>query len=766
MTVGKWYVEKNVDKATLNGTAESWANSTNQVGTSSFYRYSCTTFTDTTIYKANSPYISNKFVFSADSLTENNTIASTGVEGLQRLFITIDTTLMSGNTVADFKTWLGSNNVLVYYIKVTPTYKEITSGNLIYELEQASQLLTYNGINNIFVESSGTNEAPLLNIAYRQNIQDIVNKKIEEVKVDGVALPIVDHSVDIVGIGALQNETSALLDQIPVKQVSGDLINVQDSSNLPFKEIDVFGNATQITTTGKNLFKPYSHTRTAGSFTFTTNTDGSITANGTSSSSFSSITSTDAQSYTFTLTAGTYTLSGGYSNNLFVQVVDTSGTALASSKTSATQFTLESDTEVYVRAYVNSNTTVSNIVLKPMVEAGSTASSYEPYTGGKASPSPDYPQDIHVVTGDNTLKVVGKNLFDGSNPKTATNVTVAFSNDILSLTEQSSVRYATWEFNVKQGDIVNISGIVQSQYGRLRLYYYDTSWHSSTNRDYTNGTDIATISYTVPSGVSKVAAYVYASNTSQSQETTSTYKNVIVTINNSNTTYEPYTETTQVIHLGNLELAKIGDYTDKIFKAIDGNSIYDSLDSTTKASLTSGSWYKQGNIGKVVFDGSEEGWTLFGNTSVRASFYISLSNVKRPATATTNSNLLSNYFISVSENDSWTPGTISLRTSNSNIYLNVASGTSLGDFKTWLSTHNTTVYYILATPTYTEITDTTLIGELNEVENWTTYKNITNMWIKPSGTNAQASQLIIYRQDLQTLTDKIEALEARVALIE
>ena len=42
------------------------------------------------------------------------------------------------------------------------------------------------------------------------------------------------------------------------------------------------------------------------------------------------------------------------------------------------------------------------------------------------------------------------------------------------------------------------------------------------------------------------------------------------------------------------------------------------------------------------------------------------------------------------------------------------------DFQTWLSTHNTTVYYALETPTDTTITDTTLIGQLNAIEAWLT----------------------------------------------
>lgn len=45
------------------------------------------------------------------------------------------------------------------------------------------------------------------------------------------------------------------------------------------------------------------------------------------------------------------------------------------------------------------------------VEKGSEATSYEPYTGGIPSPSPDYPQEIKRVVNP-TMKVCGKNLWD------------------------------------------------------------------------------------------------------------------------------------------------------------------------------------------------------------------------------------------------------------------------------------------------------------------------------------------------------------------
>lgn len=48
--------------------------------------------------------------------------------------------------------------------------------------------------------------------------------------------------------------------------------------------------------------------------------------------------------------------------------------------------------------------------IKVICAVGSSVTTWEPYTGGKPSPSPDYPQDITVIENP-TVKVVGKNLW-------------------------------------------------------------------------------------------------------------------------------------------------------------------------------------------------------------------------------------------------------------------------------------------------------------------------------------------------------------------
>lgn len=69
--------------------------------------------------------------------------------------------------------------------------------------------------------------------------------------------------------------------------------------------------------------------------------------------------------------------------------------------------------------YFCCNIAVANLKNKIQIEKGNTATAYEQYTGGKPSPSVEYPQNI-VNAGDSgeiEVKVTGKNLFDISKNK-------------------------------------------------------------------------------------------------------------------------------------------------------------------------------------------------------------------------------------------------------------------------------------------------------------------------------------------------------------
>ena len=81
------------------------------------------------------------------------------------------------------------------------------------------------------------------------------------------------------------------------------------------------------------------------------------------------------------------------------------------------------------------------------------------------------------------------------------------------------------------------------------------------------------------------------------------------------------------------------------------------------------------------------------------------------------------------------------------IYVRTTTSSTASDFKIWLRTHNTTVYYVLATPTNEAITDTTLINQLNLIEKAYAYSQ-TNV----SQTNDN-KPFIISAETIRSLVD-------------
>ena len=375
------------------------------------------------------------------------------------------------------------------------------------------------------------------------------------------------------------------------------------------------------------------------------------------------------------------------------------------------------------------------------------------------TPTPEAPQDIHVVTGDNTLKVARKNL---APPQLSTEnfnglVVNVDSDGVTHITGTSSAAgnrsVSMNNLRLKAGTYTLSTNVVANS--PIPAYSFQVILKDVDNNQIIRISLWATENKTVVFDRDYIIEnwYMYTAKDMTYDFTIS----VQLEKNETKTTYEPYQAQTQVIHLGNIELAKIGNYTDKLFKAVQGNSIYDSLDSTTKGTLTSGAWYKQGNIGKAIFTGGDsENWTI--SNSGTANWYYSLTGtglIPISNTSTTSVALCNNYLPANIGNSNTYEGII-LIASNGQIRIRYGTEDTTSNFKTWLASHNTIFYFVLATPTYTEITDTTLISQLENILAMHTNKNVTNAWIEPSGTNAQGGIKLVYRRDMQTIINNLQ----------
>jgi hypothetical protein len=167
--------------------------------------------------------------------------------------------------------------------------------------------------------------------------------------------------------------------------------------------------------------------------------------------------------------------------------------------------------------------------------------------------------------------------------------------------------------------------------------------------------------------------------------------------------YEAYKETTTTIPLNNNELVGIGDYKDEL--KVD----------------KSGHVFINKKTGKVVLNGSENNWENYeANIS---GYYVYRLRNNQFANAIRNSQSLCNMFgWSLDGNIKSTFNKFRI-TEYSNIqrfYCNTNVADTVDNFKTWLSTHNTEVYYVLAQENLIDLqttVDLSLFKGVNNVSN-------------------------------------------------
>lgn len=190
-------------------------------------------------------------------------------------------------------------------------------------------------------------------------------------------------------------------------------IHVPDSSNDYLRQLQIFGKTTQRTTTGKNLLDHSFNSQTVNGVTLTVADDGSVTVNGTSTANCILLIGT------FSFEPGVeYILSGcpsgGSDTTYRMDLRDGDTVTWREYGDGMVVYTsVEADLDVCIRLHGNS-TKFNNVVFRPMIRLASIDDpTYEPYTGGKPSPSPRYPQELVPIVPP-TVSVHGKNMFDAN----------------------------------------------------------------------------------------------------------------------------------------------------------------------------------------------------------------------------------------------------------------------------------------------------------------------------------------------------------------
>ena len=306
---------------------------------------------------------------------------------------------------------------------------------------------------------------------------------------------------------ALRKKACAIL----IKE-EGEIISVSDASDDYVRGLKVFGKTEQKTYTGKNLFDNKASSVTTLGITFTVHEDKSVTANGTA---------TDNIYFslgTYSLEPGDYKISGCTGGEIgtylmYTQKEDSSGYVhtIDGEKT----ITISDTDERKLLIAIYKGVTVSNLNFYPMISV--EGGDYEPYTGGKASPNPEYPQELESVE-NTTVNIYGKNMLDISK---ALGNNFTESNGVYTLTRNGeSSRFSnSIPLNIPAGTpftfSVNILDYTKSSES-LPLYYKGISgksYYGSAKRTITNtyDEDIVSMSFYL-SSTEEIGSYITISD--------------------------------------------------------------------------------------------------------------------------------------------------------------------------------------------------------------------------------------------------------------
>lgn len=184
----------------------------------------------------------------------------------------------------------------------------------------------------------------------------------------------------------------------------GDVVQITNSDC----ELVIDGKSTQATTTGKNLLENKTkNSGTSRGVTFTLNSDGSYSLNGTNDGTGNATVFLSGSSNPTTLKAGTY-YTIPTPNGVQIVGAKIGGGYFQLAASSINQFTLSEDTQaqIYIQVPNGITTTYNNIKVYPMISTTPiTQTEYEPYTGEQPSPNPDYPSEIKSVGYENLLQI-------------------------------------------------------------------------------------------------------------------------------------------------------------------------------------------------------------------------------------------------------------------------------------------------------------------------------------------------------------------------
>ena len=383
---------------------------------------------------------------------------------------------------------------------------------------------------------------------------------------------IASLGADLTGVNKNIDNIADVLDDVyagyPKVTGSGTELSLSNCKKAGM-EIEYKGNTSQVSTTGKNLLNLPNGTYSNNGITAVVE-NGKVTVNGTATAtSFVAIPfSKEYDGSSITISAnnsgiiGNTSSSGSYASLRIAG--QTSTEAILGNQNAVRTFQLNGTfPDITIRT--SSGLTYNNFVLYPQLEQGSTATEYEPYTGGIPSPNPNYPQDIHTVTGNNTVTVCGKNLWSseweqgqvnasGENQSATDRIRTKDYISVIPLQHYAIKRSIGTKFITVRGYDKNKNYIGDGSMS-INLISGNTATNPMTNGDTTCVIE------------PKENIHYLRFNDTTNDLSTEYMMVKGDTVEN----YEAYSETNYLVNLGSIELCKLDTYQDKIRKSTGKN---------------------------------------------------------------------------------------------------------------------------------------------------------------------------------------------------
>lgn len=527
-----------------------------------------------------------------------------------------------------------------------------------------------------------------------------------------------------------------------VQTASGEDIVLNDSSDDPLRGLRLFGRSTQVTTTGAQLYDVSTVVQTDN---VTADEDGwiTVTYDNTGKDTIAYIVLNEPTSdllkpdtdycvvcemrdITSGITVGV-TNDNEYSyKGQFEQTRDISATGIHAytlkTRPDFTDCTTMLCTVVGVNAGISGSATFRLSVLADTTVTADTFV-YEPFTGGEASPSPAYPQEIKSVGDDGSVggKVYGKNLLDASAFTNVSCTTMDISDDGYEITATGKRRFAHMVCDI--GHCIGMDITIQYNYieksgGQIAIIvvtkkpYESIKYSSVTSKKH---------KITIPNDLEYAKLQILPNNTTNELESdnTITIKGLRITLNE-DAPWEPYKDA-QIITASTpnglpgipVTNASIANYTD------DSGQMWccDEVD------FERGVYVQR--IGAETFSG--EFYTNYNGTYMHVFKKKGLQI--NPETQKVMAGALCAYF----EAKPWTK----LNTDKQNgccvayggieVGIRHAKFLNVNELNAWLAENPITVYYILADPVKTPLTSEELSAYQSLHTNYPTTTLISNV---------------------------------------